>query len=219
MIQVKHVKVIYSERAKFTLDDAVLGLIDKAVEKVEELSKEEEWHPSFEIYVPHSRYAEAYFERKGSYPTGQVIIKIKGDSDVDDSFIESQKRFLAGQEPQGGVKVDLGEYDHEGWSSLIYQDDLRSIPHPYFTMMFMYGILEPSKTINPLPNIKEVEEDHWLALAQKIHGEAEERIVKYERKDSPRFLDRANNLLKLSKNFLDNQNLEPLKQALYEIPE
>lgn len=172
-------KIIYSETSKYVLDEKILEKADKAVEKVREIMAEEDWTPSIEIDVPYTRYISALDQRQGMYPTGQIMIIVKPSRDTDDSCAENIFRRLLGKDKYGEIKVDVGEYGPEGWRSIIDHEDLRDISDYYFTMMFVDHIIEP---VNKrwIPNVNEVESEHWQELAERIYSQTKANLEEYD---------------------------------------
>ena len=211
-------KTIYSANGKYVLDDKIFSKTERAIQRVGQLLKEEEWVPSIESYVPNTRYISSFEERPGMNPTGQVVIKIKPDSDVDDSASQNITRSLAGQFPTreiGEIKVDIGEYNQGGWESLIDHEGLLNPLDTYFTLLFINDIIN-SSSITDLPNLKEVESEHWRPLAKKIF-EYIEGNWKYT--PVPEHDARDKKLHSATKSYLDGEtSLEDMIRILQEFP-
>ena len=182
-------KTIYTTAGKFTINDELTQLADRAVQRVYDLMMEEDWRQSIEINVANSTY--------GTNAKRQAKLKIFQDSGEDDALVTRVERNFAGQNQRGLVKVDLGKFGVEIWESLIDHKDLRSLPNVYFSPMFVYYIVDGDLSIIPL--LSEVENRHLPQLARKIHREAQ--AAYQQREMIKEFADRYQRLTQSSYDF------------------
>jgi len=161
-------KIIYADHSKYTLDDEILSKVDDAVREVERLMNNN-WNPSIEIPVPYTRCLSDWDGRTNSKPTGQIILKVEPDVDYKPGFVQHQMRRLQGKEYSGKVTVDMGEYGHEGWMSIV--SDVRELPVPYFDDTYSFNILEG----NPCPDVREVDAGHWYELVSLLLEDIKEQ--------------------------------------------
>jgi len=189
-------KTIYSSHiGKVKISDKTLFLVDEAVKRVEELSKENKWKPSLEIYLKKGRNNDWH----PGEPTGDAIVRVDIDSWTDDNVHSQVMRTLEGKIPHGRTKVDLGYYGYEGWETAIELNDLRKLPNLYFEYYFISTLFELHTTVCA-ESYKEIEKDHWKLIVPQIHETASRELK--EAKERPIYDKDETN--KKSNSYLEN---------------
>jgi len=175
-------KTIYAITEPIIIEDGLLELVNKAVQKVEELSRENtgkyNWRPSIEIDVP----GTANSEQRIGHPSGQLKLQVSYDCGVQDNVRAQVLRALGRQMPTGKISVDLGEYSYEGWESHSDNENLLELPDVYFTRLFIGRIVETFGH-NAL-KLKKVNAEHLPLLAEIVSKYAGKRLSYYVEQQS-----------------------------------
>ncbi len=139
-------------------------------------------------------------EKKNWRPCIEIIIP-----DEDNSAIIKVKY------DSNEISADLGCYGEYGWDS--YTRDVRSLPDLHFEPYFVYLIADP---YSYLPDLSQIEKEHWKVLAEKLAREAKD--YSYDKRSLKEF-SRAKNymerLISTAEGFCKNEKtLEDLVAVL-----
>ncbi|MDI6722236.1 MAG: hypothetical protein QMD97_01655 [Candidatus Aenigmarchaeota archaeon] len=197
-------KALYTGKGKIVLNDEILSLADSAAERVLQIAGENNWRASFEIDIPGTRCDDWH----PGMPTEQKIIRVSLDSGIEDSAHAQVFRTFAGKTPSGSVKADLGEYDHEGWVSLIDYKDVRELPDVYFSDCFVWAIIDHRNT----GLLQEVEPQYLKNVAFKIY-----KAVRRDKRITEMYMPEEKDLILYCQDIIDaSRELYKGTQTSYE---
>jgi hypothetical protein len=171
-------KTIYTEAGKIVISDNVLSDIEEAVQEARKLACKRSWRPAIEIDIPDANESEKL-----------TIVRVGYDFGIKDNHFERLSRFLLGKDVSLEVSVDLGCYGYEGWQTFIEHEDVRNLPDVHFTLYFIYDIIDPWAG---LPDLSQVEKEHWKMLAVKLAQEAREYLEELDEEDYEKALRKKN---------------------------
>ena len=181
---------------KVILDDPFLSKIQRAKDRVYQISLEEDWNPSLEIDL------KLYDE---NHHVGNSAIKVETNGFNRLGQGQQVIGILSGQISDQYVTATIGHYCYEGWDTFCFRDVL-DIPDLYFDSKFIFGLVEGY-------NNWDIIEGHHLktALAKVYKYLANYAMVGYHdiwNRD-------LNKLAQLTKQVYRNQaNLVDLQQAI-----